>query len=202
MSVSTSNDAIDRPGQIRQVAAELFASTGAKATTMRQIAAAVGVKAGSIYHHFPSKDDILAEILGAYLTDLNECYRRELKADLSSADLIRSLIETSLGVSGRHPHAAEVYQTEQAYLRNHPDLFDSVLAAGRESQTTWTEAIRRGYEDGTFRQDIAAETFHRLLRDALWMSVRWYRPSADYTTKDFAADIAAVFLDGYLHRDG
>ncbi len=45
-----------------EASAELFASQGFKATSMRDIAKAVGMLPGSIYYHFPSKDDLLLAI--------------------------------------------------------------------------------------------------------------------------------------------
>jgi len=200
MSVESTVDSSQRGRQILLLAAEQFAEKGAKATTMRQIAAAAGMKAGSIYHHFSSKDEMLVAILGDYLDDLNQSYREVLAAGHGAADLIRTLIITSLHASARHPHAAEVYQAEQPYLRRQPEVFERIIRAGRESQAVWSEAIQIGYDDGTFRQEIPVETFHRLLRDALWLSVRWYQPTEAYPLDAFAGDIASVFLDGLLPR--
>lgn len=50
-------------------AARLFASRGYRATTTRQIAQAVGIRQPSLFHHFPSKDAIVQEILRS---DLDE----------------------------------------------------------------------------------------------------------------------------------
>ena len=41
----------------------MFLQQGYDATSLRHIADAVGMKAGSIYYHFASKDELLAEIL-------------------------------------------------------------------------------------------------------------------------------------------
>ena len=46
-------------------AAELFASQGFRATSMRDIAKAVNMLPGSIYYHFASKDDLLLAIYAA-----------------------------------------------------------------------------------------------------------------------------------------
>ena len=200
MSIEPALDSTQRARQILLLAAEQFAEKGAKATTMRQIAAAAGMKAGSIYHHFASKDEMLVAILGDYLDDLNRSYRKEFEAGHGSEELIRVLIVTSLRASSRHPHAAEIYQAEQHYLRQESETFGAILVAGRESQAVWTEALQLGYKDGTFRKDVPVETFHRLLRDALWLSVRWYQPSDEYPLDGFANDIASVFLDGFLAR--
>ncbi len=49
--------------QILAASAELFVRQGYAATTTRQIAAAVGLRQGSLSHYFPRKKDIFAELL-------------------------------------------------------------------------------------------------------------------------------------------
>jgi AcrR family transcriptional regulator len=44
-------------------AARLFAREGIAATSMGDVASAVGMKAGSLYFHFPSKDALVREVL-------------------------------------------------------------------------------------------------------------------------------------------
>jgi TetR/AcrR family transcriptional regulator, cholesterol catabolism regulator len=48
--------------RIRRAATELFYEQGYHATTMRDIASRVGIKAGSMYNHFPGKQDILLRV--------------------------------------------------------------------------------------------------------------------------------------------
>ena len=57
-----------RPGdtardEVLDAAAELFTTMGVAATSTRQIAEAVGVRQASLYHHFRTKNDILASLL-------------------------------------------------------------------------------------------------------------------------------------------
>src|ERR1700721_893041 len=49
----------DRRRQIIAAASELFARNGFEGTSIRDIAAASGVLSGSLYYHFPSKEDLL-----------------------------------------------------------------------------------------------------------------------------------------------
>lgn len=51
----------DRRLEILSAAAQQFALKGYAATSMRDIAAEAGLLAGSLYHHFPSKDDMVLE---------------------------------------------------------------------------------------------------------------------------------------------
>ncbi|OYX21679.1 MAG: hypothetical protein B7Z09_00165 [Brevundimonas diminuta] len=49
--------------RLLELAADLFRENGYAATTMRDIADAGGMKAGSLYYHFSSKDEILDGVL-------------------------------------------------------------------------------------------------------------------------------------------
>ena len=49
--------------QILDVAARLFRREGYAATTLRAIATECGMKAGSLYYHFASKDELMLEVL-------------------------------------------------------------------------------------------------------------------------------------------
>jgi AcrR family transcriptional regulator len=45
--------------------ARLFAERGYASLTMREVAAAVGVSTGTLYHYFPGKDALFAAVVGA-----------------------------------------------------------------------------------------------------------------------------------------
>ncbi len=64
----TDTSTIDAPldsgrARIMDEAATSFLHQGYPATSLRHIANAVGMKAGSIYYHFASKEELLTEIL-------------------------------------------------------------------------------------------------------------------------------------------
>lgn len=72
-----------RPGatareEILDAAAELFTTRGYATTTTRAIADAVGMRQASLYHHFATKDDLLAELLSGTVTGSLEFGRRLL----------------------------------------------------------------------------------------------------------------------------
>lgn len=68
-----------RRDEIRQVAASLFEASGYSATTMTDIAAAVGILPGSLYHHFASKEEIAVEILSDLEQDIAQVAATILK---------------------------------------------------------------------------------------------------------------------------
>lgn len=62
----------DRRRRIIAVAADLFAHNGFEGTSIRDIAAASGVLSGSLYYHFPSKEDLLFTVHQESLTAMRE----------------------------------------------------------------------------------------------------------------------------------
>lgn len=59
-------DAGDTRERIIDSALKLFAEGSYHGTSMRQVAKAVGVRESALYHHFPSKEAILEELLKRY----------------------------------------------------------------------------------------------------------------------------------------
>jgi AcrR family transcriptional regulator len=58
--------------KIARVAIELFSRQGFNGVSMREIADAVGIKPGSLYNHFESKDTMLSYIYEVYEYHLNQ----------------------------------------------------------------------------------------------------------------------------------
>jgi AcrR family transcriptional regulator len=186
----------DRRELILASAAEMFARKGIGATTVREIADAVGVLSGSLYHHFDSKDAIVAEILGSYLASIRARYAEVLDSAKSAPERLHDLVLASLRVARDQPDATAIYQNELHYLREEPRFAD-IHAAASDIQHTWLQVIEKGVADGSFRGDIAPRVFYRLVRDAVWLSVRWHHPSRAYPTERLAADVTSIFLDGF-----
>ena len=69
----------DRRRQIIAAASELFARNGFEGTSIREIGAASGVLSGSLYYHFPSKEDLLFTVHQESLTAM----RREVEVAIA-----------------------------------------------------------------------------------------------------------------------
>jgi AcrR family transcriptional regulator len=186
----------DRRTAILRGSADLFARQGVSSTTVRQIGDAVGVLSGSLYHHFPSKDAIVQEIIVSYLEDLLVRYREVAAAGLDPRARLHGLVRVSLQMTEDQPSATIIYQNELSYLRELPQ-YEHVKAMAAEVQQTWLQAIEAGQADGSFRADIDPRVFYRFVRDAVWLSVKWYRPEGTYTVDQLADDCTSIFLDGF-----
>ena len=190
---------LDRRDVILERAADLFAKQGVAATTVREIAEAVGILSGSLYHHFSSKDAIVDAIVAGFMDDLVSRYEAVLANDEGPAAKLRGLVQASLATSAEHPHATEIYQNDVNYLSRF-ERFGYLKNAGREVQRTWLDVIRAGVAQKVFRTDLDPKVLYRLMRDAVWLSARWFRPTRAYPVARLAQECTSLFLDGLAAR--
>jgi len=74
MARRTDITAADTAHKIRREAVRLFAQYGYAAVSMRKIANAVGVMPGALYHHFPTKQDLLMCLLSEHMDRLHDAW--------------------------------------------------------------------------------------------------------------------------------
>lgn len=186
----------DRRESILATASELFAANGIGPTTVREIGGATGLLSGSLYHHFDSKEAMAREIVGRFLTDIIERQEAAVAANPDPRARFEALIRASFESIAADHNAAVIYQNDFAYLRELDDFGEFDELTGR-FQTIWTATIAEGVESGVFRGDVDERLFYRLARDAVWFSVRWYRPDGELSIDDAVAGATTIFLDGF-----
>ena len=77
---------------IRRKAVARIYESGFEATTLRQVAADVGVKAGSLYNYFDSKQDLLFGLLNATMADLESELETALRGAAGALDTLKRFI--------------------------------------------------------------------------------------------------------------
>lgn len=177
-------------------AARLFAARGVAATTVRDIGDAVGMKSGSLYNYFAAKEEIVDEIISTYLAELIEGYERVVAEGGDPRHLFEGLVRTSFEVLARHRDACELYQNDVRYIASLPGLAH-LPAVGEGIQQTWMKVIIAGVESGAFRADVHPGLFYRFARDAVWFTVRWYRPDGPKTIDQIADACLTVLMTGF-----
>ena len=161
----------ERRAALVQLAADMFAEQGFRATTVRDIAEAAGMLSGSLYHHFDSKESIMDELLRAYINELIPEYRRIAREGGSAREVLSQLVTAAFTSFERHRPAILVWQGEGLHLKDIP-RFAYVAEAEAETERLWIQAIRRGIRSGEFRKGLDAKLAYRFIRDAVWMAAR------------------------------
>lgn len=186
---------LDRRIQILDAAAELFATKGVAATTVREIGDAAGVFSGSLYHYFKSKNAIVAELLSGFMSDIEQRFNRIAEQESAPSEKVDAMIRATLTVIELHPNPTAIYQNDRSYLRDQ-DLLGPVDAASRGIREHWLRALRQGVEQGIFRADLPPEIFYRSVRDTLWSTTHW-PDRKPYSLTEFADIMVALFFQGF-----
>ncbi len=160
---------------------------------------AAGVLSGSLYHYFPSKDAIVAEVLAGFMDDVQRRFAEVARRSRTPDETVRGLIHETLAVIEEHPYPTAIYQNDRQYLRDR-GLLAPVDSASRAVRNHWLVALRAGTADGSFRDHIPPEVSYRALRDTLWATMHWPNRRS-YTTAAFAELLGGLFLDGLGRRD-
>lgn len=187
----------DRRTDILDNAARLFAEQGIGSTSVREISASVGMLSGSLYHHFVSKDEMVEEILKGFLDDLQGRYRAALNEGAGPRDTLERLMRVTLEIIRDYPYATQIYQNEVAYIQKLPKT-TGARAISSEIAKIWVDVIENGIASGLFKKELDANVVHRLLRDSLWLTARWFVPSPAYSLEKLGDDCTALFLDGLI----
>jgi TetR/AcrR family transcriptional regulator, cholesterol catabolism regulator len=187
-----------RRDAVLELAAELFAEKGFRATTVRDIADAAGVLSGSLYHHFDSKESIVDELLSEFLNDLLVRYRQVVDERLSPRATLERFIEVAFDSLPRHRAAIVVFQQDGDYLAGF-ERFGYLIAIASQIERMWVSVIERGVADGELVTENPKLAYH-FIRDAVWVSVRWYRPDGDWSTADLSRQFIATVIQGLAPR--
>ncbi|WP_278264837.1 TetR/AcrR family transcriptional regulator [Nocardia sp. AG03] len=197
MSGVTAPDTVKRTrrAELLDLAADLFAERGLRATTVRDIADSAGILSGSLYHHFDSKESMVDEILRGFLDDLFGRYREIAAAGLSSRETLEALVLASYEAFDRHHAAVAIYQAEAKNLRD-AERFGYIREFNIEFRELWHRVLTAGVADGSFRPELDVELAFRFLRDTVWVAVRWYTPGGPITVQNLAQQYLTIVLDG------
>jgi AcrR family transcriptional regulator len=135
--------------EILEAAAQLFSENGYAATSTRSIALAVGIKQASLYYHFASKEDILAELLAgtvepslAFSLKIGRS-RRPAHVQLYAL----TLFDVTL-LAGGFSNAGALYQLPE--LRT--ERFADFRADRNRLRDAYGRRIAAGARTGVFRQ--------------------------------------------------
>jgi AcrR family transcriptional regulator len=143
-----------RRGQVLDAAARLFARRGYFTTTMQDIADSLGMRPGSLYHYFKSKEEALAEVCRIS----GNAFIDNMRAIGNSGGTVQDRIRA--GIACHLDDAWRDYVSDFALHRR--SLPDSAAAEmekiARDYMALWVRLIREGQAAGDLNAGIDART--------------------------------------------
>ena len=172
--------------KLLSVSSRLFAKNGFEATSMRDIAARAGMLAGSMYYHFPSKNDLIAAVYEAGVAEIGAA--------------VDEVLEKARGPWPRLEAACAAHLDSLLADSAHAAVMTADLGQLDSRLKRRLVTLRDGYEkrfvELVSALPLPAGTDRRLWRlqllGALNWTRTWYRPGAKSPAEIAKAMVAAL----------
>lgn len=184
--------------EIIESAARIFREKGYHAASMQDIAHAVGLLKGSLYHHISSKQQLLLEILESGMRTAIGAIEEIAFADLPPADKLRLAITRHIELIAGNLDQATVSIIEARALK--PEQRQRVLAQRDRFEGLFRHILQEGIDAGVFRPADSTLITFALMGMHNWL-ILWYREDGRRSPKEIAAIFADTVLNGLLVRE-
>ena len=183
-----------RKAQIDGTATALFRARGFAATSMRELAQAVGLEAGSLYSHVRSKEEILHRVCFGLAENFFAAFAAATAAEAQPvAQRLRQAIEAHVRVLTQDVAASTVFLHEWRHL-SEPARAAFVTQRDRY-EAGFRALLAQGRATGELRCPDPAFAALTLLASLNWLPT-WYRPGGPLTPDEIAHRLAEQLLLG------
>lgn len=179
----------NRREELLIAAAQLFAEHGFEATSMRDIASAVGMLPGSMYYHFPSKEELVAATHELGVRQIQEAVEAAV-APLSDPweRLEMACVAHLVCLLGGSNFAAVI---TQEFSRVSPSLRRRLIAQRDDYEAYFNGLLA----DLPLKPGTDRRLLRLMLLGALNRATTWYRPGGE-TPEGIARRFVAIIRDG------
>ncbi len=178
-------------GRLIQAAARLFRDKGYERTTVRDLAAEVGILSGSLFHHFKNKERILRAVMEEAILLNTESMKAALAEANTAEERVLALIKCELkSILGDTGAAMTVLVFEWRSLNE--DSQKVILELRDIYEQLWLDALTEAKDEGL----VVIEPFilRRLLTGALSWTVNWYDDSGEMDLDELARNALSLAI--------
>lgn len=193
---SAAND--ERRAEVYRAAAQIILRKGFDATSVNDIANALGMTKAGLYHYINGKKELLFDIMNFGLDELDEEVAAPAKAIADAEARLRFIIATHARLVTRGQGAITILVDEITALT--PAQNRKITRRKREYFDYLRGLLDELKSQGKLQDvDTTAATFS-LLGMINWLS-RWFRQDGALTAERAAAEITKIALHGILRPD-
>jgi len=174
-------------------AARIFREKGYSGSSQRQLAERVGLQGASIYHHFPSKQDILYAIMEYTMTSLLHKVRCELADESSPLIKLRKAIKVHIEYHTVDRDETYVADAEMRSLE--AANYKKIVAMRADYEKIFNDILSEGVQEGSMRVNDVSLATKALLQMCTGISY-WYSPGGRRPISEIAEQYIELFLWG------
>ncbi|HEX8176225.1 MAG TPA: TetR/AcrR family transcriptional regulator [Pyrinomonadaceae bacterium] len=185
----------DRQAEIYRTAAQIILRKGYDATSVNDIANALGMTKAGLYHYISGKKELLFDIMNFGLDELDEEVAAPAKEILDAEERLRFMIASHAQLVTRGQGAITILVDEVTALT--PAQGRKITRRKREYFDYMRGLLDELKNEGRLQDvDTTAATFC-LLGMINWLS-RWFRQGGSLTAEQAASQIVRIALGGLL----
>lgn len=178
---------------IRKAGVRLIFEHGYEAMSLRQLAAEVGIQAGSLYNHISTKQDLLFDLVQDHINDLLRELDLALAGKADPVERLRAFV--AFHVSYHMTRKREVFIANSELRSLDTKNYDAVVALRGAYEARLAQILADGVAEGVFEVvDIQVATF--AIISLLTGLCTWYRPGGRLTRDAIIAAHEKLVLSG------
>ncbi|MEX2481051.1 MAG: TetR/AcrR family transcriptional regulator [Gammaproteobacteria bacterium] len=185
----------DQRGRILEAAARAIATDGYEQCSLARVARELGLTRPALYHYFPTKQRIFAEIAMSTARGMTAHVHAAVDDTLSTAGQLRALMIAYAEYLETHYWMVSAALTgarcSERLERGDREAFETLR---RACMAPFEQTLRHGMAKGELRSRDVDDTLRFIFQ--LLDVTRWFRPDGTKRAADFARDACALLLDG------
>lgn len=182
--------------RVLEAAAHIFRDRGYAGTTMRSVADGAGLKAGSLYYYYPSKDLLIEAVLDIGIHGVSTTVYHAI-AQLPPGSSYRERVSTAI-----EAHLSSVLQygdyalTTRRVLGQVPTNIRRRHVLRRDAYGDfWVNLLQSACVAGEIRNDIDLKLARAFILGALNSTLEWYRQGG-MTVEEIAGQFIRIITGG------
>jgi AcrR family transcriptional regulator len=190
-----------RPPSVRRLELErearrLFAERGYHATSMEDLAQALGLRRGSLYAHITAKEELLAATVERGAHAFEAALGEAVDGTSDPVERLRRALRAHLGVVAAEPEAAACFLWEWRHLGEPARSRAVALRDAYEGRVR--ELVASGVESGALRADLDVRFAALALLSVGNWAATWFRADGPLSADAIAERFLDVLADGML----
>ncbi|MHB0884889.1 MAG: TetR/AcrR family transcriptional regulator [Bacillota bacterium] len=188
------------PGKSEEIltaAIRLFQEKGYHATSMQDIADAVGLQKGSLYHHISSKEELLAWIVARALARYVEELQGIVESGRPARERLKEAVQNHIRIIAENLGMLTIFLRESPALT--AEQREAEEEGGRRYRQLFERLIAEGVASGDFRAVDPKMAALSIIGACNW-TYRWYDPAGALTHREISEQVWDYFYQGLTKR--
>ena len=181
---------------ILAAAVQLFAQYGYHAAPLRDIARIAGIQAASIYHHYPSKQALLVEIMETHMQRLNTSLEYILKETDDPLQRLHNAIANHIRLHTTYKAEFFIIDTEMRALEEEHRSY--ILGLRDKYEALLQELLLDGMERDVFRRSDVKIASYAMIAMCTEVAT-WFRPDGRLSVQQVITIYRQFITEGLLH---